>query len=78
MEKVKFVQRLKRMENTLAKQVYEEQRHNDRSGLAKDVSEICREVGIEDVNEKEVPKEKVLEEIFDHHNRDMKKVMEVK
>ena len=78
MEKVKFVQRLKRMENSLAKEVYEEQRNNDWPGLAKEVTEICREVGIEDVNEKEEPREKVEEGIFYHHYREMKKDMESK
>ena len=72
------MQRLKMMENSLAKEVYEEQRHNDWPGLAKEVTEICREVGVEDVNEKKVPRGKVEEEIFYHHYREMKKEMESK
>ena len=66
MEKVKFIQRLKRMENSLAKEVYQE------------VTEICKEVGIEDVNEKEVSKETVEEEIFYHRYKELKKEMDSK
>ena len=78
MEKVKFIQRLKRMENSLAKEVYQEQRQHDWPGLAKEVTEICKELGIEDVNEKEVSKETVEEEIFYHHYKELKKEMDSK
>ena len=37
-------------EGALAKQVYSEQRRNDWPGLAKEVTEICKELGIADVN----------------------------
>ena len=45
-------------EMSLAKQIYKEQKEKGWQGLAKEVSEICQEVGIEDLNEHEVSKEK--------------------
>jgi hypothetical protein len=78
LEKVMFVQRLRKMEDCLAKEVYEEQKHFGWPGLAQEVSDICKEVGIQDVNENEVSKEKVKEEIFYHHYRELKKEMEEK
>ena len=44
-EKMLFIQRLRRMEDSsLAKEVYDEQKLNGWPGLAKEVSEICREI----------------------------------
>ena len=66
------------MENSLAKEVYQEQRQHDWPGLAQEVTEICKEVGIEDVNDKEVSKETIEEGIFYHHYKELKKEMDSK
>ena len=47
-----LVRHLRSMEeNTLARQVYEEQKTNHWPGLAKETKVICQELGIEDCNE---------------------------
>ena len=56
----------------LAKEINKEQKEQGWPGLVKEVSEICQEVGIEDFNEHEISKEKVNEEIFHHHYKEMK------
>ena len=54
----------------------EEQKLNGWPGLAKEVSERCKEIGIADVNNTEVSKDTVKEEIFYHHYRELKTEME--
>ena len=44
---------------TLANQIYEEQRRSRFPGLAKEVSEMCSELGIEDVNNSVIEKSKL-------------------
>ena len=41
-------------ETSLAKEIYEEQLKNNWPGLAKEAKEICEEIGINNINEKEV------------------------
>ena len=57
---------------SLAKKIYNEQKEKGWPCLAKEVSEICQKVGLEDLNEHEVSKEKVNGEIFYHHYKEMK------
>ena len=40
-------------------------------GLAQEVSDICSEIGLEDLNDSDIPKEKVQEKIFYHHYKEM-------
>ena len=71
--KVMMVKRLQSQEiMSLARQVYEEQLRLGWPGLADEVKEICAEVGLPDVNQIEVKKEKVKEMIYYHHYKDMK------
>ena len=71
-EKVLLVIRIKNHEpDTLCRQVYEEGRKRSWPGLAKEVSDICETIGIEDVNIVMVSKTEVKEAIFKHHYSDM-------
>ena len=45
-EKVNLISSLKRSQNGLAKQVYQEQLEQDWPGLAQEVQEICTKIGI--------------------------------
>ena len=59
-EKLLYVIQQKRLsEMSLAKKIYNEQKEKGWPCLAKEVSEICQKVGLEDLNEHEVSKEKV-------------------
>ena len=54
-------------ERSLAKEIYTEQLKNDWPGLANEVKEICREIGIDNINEKEVTKEELDDAIYFHN-----------
>ena len=74
--KLLYVIQLKRLEEkSLAKQIYQEQRQQGWPGLAQEVSGICQEIGLEDLNDNDICKEKVKEEIFYHHYKEMKEDM---
>ena len=76
-EKLLYVIHLKRLgEQSLAKEIYKEQREQGWPGLAKEVSEICQKLGLEDLNEQDISKETVNEEIFFHHYKEMKEDMD--
>ena len=59
-------------EDTLCKQIYEEEKMKGWPGLSKEVSKICADIGIPDVNHKYVPKKEIKQAIFRHHYEDMK------
>ena len=61
---------------SLARMVYEEQLRYSRPGLAKEVTKICEEVKIYDVNLNHVTKEEIKDEIFINHYKDMKSEMD--
>ena len=51
-EKILLVRHIRGMEeNTLARQIYEEQKSNNWSGLATETKQICHKLVIEDCNE---------------------------
>ena len=59
-EKIMLVMRIKNHStDTLCKQVYEEGRERSWPGLSQEVSRICQEVGLPDVNGLNVPKSEV-------------------
>ena len=62
--------------NTLCRQVYEEGRRQQWPGLGQEVTEICEQIGIPDVNSVVVDKDEVKNAIFEHHYHEM--VEEVK
>ena len=46
-----FVIQLRKLrEESLAREIFEEQRNQDWPGLAQEVSKICQDIGLEDVN----------------------------
>ena len=47
-----------------------------KSGLGEEVTKICDEIGIADVNNEAVPTKVIKEAIFNHHYADMKKELE--
>ena len=62
-----IIQLRKLREESLAREIFEEQKNHDWPGLAQEVSRICQDIGLEDVNSCEVSKDKVNEIIFYHH-----------
>lgn len=71
--KVLMVVRLQQQDvSSLARQVYEQQLALGWPGLAEEVSQICKTVGLPDVNFSKVKKEKVQEMIYYHHYKDLK------
>ena len=75
-EKIMFIIQLRKLrEESLAREILGEQRNNDWPGLAQEVSKICQDIGLEDVNSCEVSKDKVNEMIFYHHYREIKEEM---
>ena len=81
-EKIKMVLAIKKMSKTfLARQVYDEQVRLQWPGLAREVAEICRAVGIQDVNQssmnkrdvdmaiRKVNKEEIVQEMKDKYKK---------
>ena len=58
---------------TLCKRIYDEGKSRGWPGLGEEVSKICDEIGIADVNNEAVPTKVIKEAIFNHHYADMKK-----
>ena len=56
----------------MSRQVYEEGKANDWPGLAKEVTDICSQLGIPDLNNVYVPKEDIRKAILNHHQNDLK------
>ena len=76
-DKILLILRIKKQtQGSLSRQVYEAGKANKWPGLGKEVSEICHNIGIPDVNGIEVSKSDVKEAIFNHHYADMKREME--
>jgi hypothetical protein len=71
-EKIMLVRRIQRQELTcLARRVYEQQLSLNLPGLAREVTEICEQIKIPDVNYCSVKKDKIEENPFFHHYKDM-------
>ena len=56
---------------TLSCQIYEECKAREWPGLGEEVTEICREIDISDVNEVVVSKEEIKDAIWNHHQSDI-------
>ena len=65
--KLLMARKILSQERSLAKEIYTEQLKNDWPGLANEVKEICREIGIDNINEKEVTKEELDDAIYFHN-----------
>ena len=59
--------------SSLSRQMYDESRVRGWHGLGKEVSQICREIDIPDVNNVCVTKEEIKNAIWNHHYLDIKK-----
>ena len=71
-EKILILLRIKKHnEEALCRQVYEEGRSRGWPGLGQEVSAICKELGIADVNEQMVSKCDVKKAIFENHYNEM-------
>ena len=68
-----YIVRLKYKEQgTLCKSMYDEGKSGGWPGLGEEVSKICADIGIEDVNNVNVNTKVIKEAIFNHHYADMK------
>ena len=77
LEKVALLVRIQNKKaNTLCKRIYEEGKVKGWPGLSQEVSDICAEIGIPDVNHNVVENRRIKEAIFMHHYKDMKKALE--
>ena len=70
-EKVNLTSSLKRSQNGLAKQVYQEQLEQDWPGLAQEVQEICAKIGIPDVNKHHITKNSLKLALRNHDREEM-------
>ena len=71
-EKILLLLRIKKHNTeTLCRQVYDEGRIRGWPGLGQEVSEICRELSIPDVNDQIVSKCEIKKAIFENHYSDM-------
>ena len=56
----------------MAKEIYTEQLQHDWRGLAREVKEICEEIGVSNINEEDVSKEELEDGIYYHNYKEMK------
>jgi hypothetical protein len=76
-QKLLLVKRLQQQDSrSLARRVYETQLRLGLPGLARESSEICQIVKIPDINHNNVTREKIQEQLFYNHYKDMKEEME--
>ena len=74
--KLMLVRRIKRQEGSLARAIFDEQVAMGWPGLAQEAEQICKEVGLENVNKKEVCKEEIEEAMFYGNQKLLKEEME--
>ena len=75
-QKISLVGAIKKLEdNTLAKEVFNDQLEYELPGLVQEVKKICREICIPDVTENEVTKEEIHDAIEIHHLKYLKEEM---
>ena len=74
LEKLMLLSRIKSQSTTsLSRQVYEESKVKGWPGLGQEVTEICQEVGLPDMNMVMVPKAVVKKAIWEHHQQDIRR-----
>ena len=73
--KLRLAGRIRKQDGSLAKAIFDEQVVIWWPGLAKEVEVICKEVGLENVYEKEVRKEEVEEALFYANQKMIKEEM---
>ena len=57
---------------TLSWKIWKEQRSNNWPGLSKEVSDICNELDILDINDQDIPEGALKRAVFDHHLEEIK------
>ena len=75
--KIMLLLRIKSQDSSsLSRQVYEESCARGWPGLGEEVTQICREINIPDVNNVWVTKEEIKNAVMKHHYQDMKKELD--
>ena len=76
-QKIMLVRRIQQQDmSCLARRVYEQQLKLGLPGLAREVTEICQTISIQDVNFYRVQKDKIDEHIYYHHYKDLKEQLD--
>ena len=71
--KLLLLKRIKRQSHeTLSWKIWKEQRSNNWPGLSKEVSDICNELNILDINDQDIPEGVLKRAVFDHHLEEIK------
>merc|ERR1719509_344437 len=74
-QKVMLVTRIRQQERSLAKAIHEEQVEMGWPGLAKEVKEICKMLGVKDANKEVLEKDELEDAVFCHEYKEMKEEM---
>ena len=72
MQKLLLARSILRKEKSLANEVYQQQMMRSWPGLSKEVEDICKIVGVANINKEEVTKEELKEAVFFHNYKEMK------
>ena len=79
MEKIVLIMRIKKQdEGTLCRDIYEEGRIQGWPGLGQEVEEICKLIGIPDINKEMVTKMEVKNAIFENYYKEMVETIKTK
>ena len=76
-QKLMLAKKISKEKKSLAKVIYAEQVEMGWPGLAKEAAEICKEIGLRNLNEKEVTKKEIEEAIFYSNYKEMKAEIEM-
>ena len=74
-QKVMLVMRIRKQERSLAKAIHEEQVEMGWPGLAKEVAEVCKKLGVKDANKEELDKDELEDAVFVYEYKEMKEEM---
>ena len=74
--KLQLAKKIMTQEKSLANMIYKQQLEKNWPGLSEEVREICKAVGLEDINQKDVDKEAMEEAIFFHNYKEMKQELQ--
>ena len=73
LEKTMLLKRIKGQKtDSLSKQILEEQKSNKWPGLSQEVTNICEEINIPDINDCEISAREIKQAVFDHHYAEIK------
>ena len=71
-EKLLLLKRIKsQKQESLSNKILEEQRANNWPGLSREVSDICEQVKIPDINDSDIAAKEIRQAIFDHHHSEL-------